>query len=139
MEKDRKDGNKNTGRAKRVKAKKMVLLAGCAVLAAALTSGCGSKKEMEEVHIGYFNNVTHAQALYMKAEGMLDEVFGEGVEVKWTAFNAGPSRSRGSVCGRHRYRVYRSCPGNHGECKVRWRCADTFRCDDGRSRACHFA
>lgn len=99
MEKDRKDGNKNTGRAKRVKAKKMVLLAGCAVLAAALTSGCGSKKEMEEVHIGYFNNVTHAQALYMKAEGMLDEVFGEGVEVKWTAFNAGPSEVEALFAG----------------------------------------
>lgn len=61
------------------------------MLAAAGLTGCGGQKKTEEVHIGYFNNVTHAQALYMKAEGMLDGAFGEDIQVTWTAFNAGPS------------------------------------------------
>ena len=43
------------------------------------------------MHIGYFNNITHAQALMMKAEGTLDKSLGDDVNVKWTAFNAGPA------------------------------------------------
>ena len=44
-----------------------------------------------EVNIGYFNNVTHAQALYMKATGSLEEAFPDDVKINWTAFNAGPA------------------------------------------------
>lgn len=44
-----------------------------------------------EVNIGYFNNVTHAQALYMKATGSLKEAFPDDVKINWTAFNAGPA------------------------------------------------
>lgn len=64
-----------------------------AMTALALTglSGCGKKEEAKEVNVGYFNNVTHAQALYMKAEGTLDEALGDDVAVTWTAFNAGPA------------------------------------------------
>ncbi len=63
-----------------------------AVAALGLTA-CGAKEEEKatEVHIGYFNNVTHAQALLMKAEGSLESSYGEGLTVKWTAFNAGPA------------------------------------------------
>lgn len=35
-------------------------------------TGCGTKKsagKTTEINVGYFNNVTHAQALYMKAQG----------------------------------------------------------------------
>lgn len=55
--------------------------------------GCGGKDKAEsaQVNIGYFNNVTHAQALYMKAEGALENALGEEKEVTWTAFNAGPA------------------------------------------------
>jgi len=63
----------------------MVMAAGTLVL-----SGCGNKND-NEVNIGYFNNVTHAQALYMKATGALEESFGEDITVNWTAFNAGPA------------------------------------------------
>ncbi len=53
---------------------------------------CSSgRSDNTTVNIGYFNNVTHAQALYMKAEGKLDEALGDGVDIKWTSFNAGPS------------------------------------------------
>lgn len=44
-----------------------------------------------EINVGYFNNVTHAQALYMKAQGTLDKAFDGKAKVKWTSFNAGPS------------------------------------------------
>lgn len=36
----------------------------------------GTKKDADkttEINVGYFNNVTHAQALYMKAQGTLDK------------------------------------------------------------------
>ncbi len=62
-----------------------------AALALTGLSGCGKKEEAKEVNIGYFNNVTHAQALYMKAEGTLAEALGDDVSVTWTAFNAGPA------------------------------------------------
>ncbi len=61
------------------------------VLALTGLSGCGKKEEAKEVKVGYFNNVTHAQALYMKAEGTLDKAFGNDVSITWTAFNAGPA------------------------------------------------
>lgn len=80
--------------------KKSFLLAGV-LLAAAGLAGCGGsgKEQSKEVHVGYFNNVTHAQALYMKAEGTLEEAFGEDTAVTWTAFNAGPSEVEALFAG----------------------------------------
>lgn len=57
-------------------------------------TGCGTKKsagKTTEINVGYFNNVTHAQALYMKAQGTIDKAFDGKAAVKWTSFNAGPS------------------------------------------------
>ena len=54
-------------------------------------AGCGSKGEDGEVSIGYFNNVTHPQALYMKSQKTLEENLGTDKNVSWTAFNAGPA------------------------------------------------
>lgn len=55
-------------------------------------AGCGSSPDQApEVHIGYFNNITHPQALLMKAEGSLEECYGDSATVTWTAFNAGPA------------------------------------------------
>lgn len=73
---------------------KIIAAAGILALTAGL-AGCGaggsSSDGTTEVNVGYFNNVTHAQALYMKANGTLEESLGDDVSVKWTAFNAGPS------------------------------------------------
>ena len=55
------------------------------------SAGCGSKGEDQEVSVGYFNNVTHPQALYMKSQKTLEESLGTEKKVKWTAFNAGPA------------------------------------------------
>lgn len=55
-------------------------------------AGCGkSEEKATTVNMGYFNNITHAQALLMKAEGKLESSFGDGITVKWNAFNAGPA------------------------------------------------
>lgn len=60
-----------------------------AILLIVLVS-CKPEKR-NEVHIGYFNNVTHAQALLMKAKGSLEKELGEDINVEWIAFNAGPA------------------------------------------------
>lgn len=71
---------------------KKLLIAGAFILAALGMTGCGSKQEKaNEVNIGYFNNITHAQALLMKSEKSLENRFGKDVSVKWNAFNAGPA------------------------------------------------
>lgn len=56
-----------------------------------LLTGCSADTVKDTVKIGYFNNITHPQALYMKSQGMLEEALGEDTDVSWTAFNAGPA------------------------------------------------
>ncbi|HVY70072.1 MAG TPA: ABC transporter substrate-binding protein [Verrucomicrobiae bacterium] len=46
-------------------------------------------QEATTLRLGYFPNVTHAQALHARATGELDRSL--GVPIKWTAFNAGPT------------------------------------------------
>ncbi len=77
-----------------------VLAISVSVLLPGVLTACGSSgDETEEVHIGYFNNVTHAQALVMKAEGTLEEAYGDDVTVEWTAFNAGPAEQEALFSG----------------------------------------
>lgn len=68
----------------------IMLLAGCA---GGLSghSGERTKQEKTEIHIGYFPNITHAQALVMKAKGLLEAELGEEYEITWVSFSAGPS------------------------------------------------
>jgi len=44
---------------------------------------------IKEVRIGHFPNLTHAQAVYARANGQFEKA--AGVPIKWFAFNAGPS------------------------------------------------
>ena len=79
---------------KRWNLKKIFVIAGVAAIVAGLAGCGGTKKDADkttEINVGYFNNVTHAQALYMKAQGTLDKAFDGKAKVKWTSFNAGPS------------------------------------------------
>ena len=72
----------------------ILLMSSLLITAVTGLTGCGGSGKADkgtEVHIGYFNNITHAQALLMKAEGTLEQSFGDEVNVKWTAFNAGPA------------------------------------------------
>ncbi len=43
----------------------------------------------KELRLGYFPNITHAQALYARATGEFEQKV--GVPIRWTAFNAGPT------------------------------------------------
>lgn len=80
---------------------KRLLLTGILILTAVGIYGCGNdKKEAKtEINIGYFNNVTHAQALFMKSEKTLENSLGEDVQVNWTAFNAGPAETEALFAG----------------------------------------
>lgn len=44
-----------------------------------------------KVRIGYFPNLTHAQALLGQATGRFSEAMGPGASPEWVRFNAGPS------------------------------------------------
>lgn len=68
----------------------------------ALTGCSGANRDSggkTEVNIGYFPNVTHAQALVMKNERTLEQAFGEETDVNWTSFNAGPSEVEAIFAG----------------------------------------
>lgn len=69
------------------------------LMVSAVLSGCGKSSGSDELTIGYFNNVTHAQALYMKATGSMEEALPEGMKLNWTAFNAGPAEVEALFAG----------------------------------------
>lgn len=48
--------------------------------------GAGSPQELR---LGFFPNITHAQALYARATGLFEQAM--GAPVRWTAFNSGPT------------------------------------------------
>jgi NitT/TauT family transport system substrate-binding protein len=48
-----------------------------------------AQHEARELRLGYFANLTHAQALYARATGEFEREI--GVRIRWTAFNAGPA------------------------------------------------
>src|SRR5258706_16313601 len=49
----------------------------------------GNERDAGELRLGYFPNITHAQALYARATGAFET--NTRVRIKWTAFNAGPT------------------------------------------------
>ena len=60
------------------------------LLSATLTARClSSEGGAKELRLGYFPNITHAQALYGRATGKFATKV--GVPIKWIAFNAGPT------------------------------------------------
>src|ERR1039458_10255879 len=60
------------------------------VLFAVLLACCagGAEEQGKLIRLGYFPNLTHAQALYARATGAFDKV---GARIQWAAFNAGPT------------------------------------------------
>jgi NitT/TauT family transport system substrate-binding protein len=64
-----------------------VLLA-CAASAAQTVCARGADSATE-LRLGFFPNITHAQALYARASGVFEKAI--GAHIRWTAFNAGPS------------------------------------------------
>ncbi|MDR1664941.1 MAG: ABC transporter substrate-binding protein [Clostridiales bacterium] len=74
---------------------------GVTLLLALLFSGCNrsGNEVLTEISVAYFPNITHAQALVMKGEGLLEEKLGGEITVKWIAFNAGPSEIEALFAG----------------------------------------
>jgi NitT/TauT family transport system substrate-binding protein len=75
-------------------------------LAAACLAGAAVSTGAEPVvvRVGYFPNVTHAQAVIgshgtREGRGWFEERLGPGVQVRWFAFNAGPSAMEAMFAG----------------------------------------
>jgi len=58
-------------------------------LAALLSHAFAAERTPSTLRLGYFPNLTHAQALYARATGEFEKA--TGVRIVWTAFNAGPT------------------------------------------------
>ena len=54
-------------------------------------TAAGFTQEQDTVRIGYFPNLTHAQALVARENGFFDSRMEPSVKVEWQVFNAGPS------------------------------------------------
>jgi sulfonate transport system substrate-binding protein len=65
----------------------------CALLALLFFVSCTASAQQKPaiVRVGYFANITHAQALVGRAGGQFEKALGPGVQIEWKAFNAGPS------------------------------------------------
>ncbi|MCI8307346.1 MAG: aliphatic sulfonate ABC transporter substrate-binding protein [Lachnospiraceae bacterium] len=70
--------------------KKAPIAAALACMAVMFTAGCGGNDD-NTVNIGFFPNITHAQALLAMDSGRLEEELGDSYKVEWTSFNAGPA------------------------------------------------
>jgi NitT/TauT family transport system substrate-binding protein len=64
-----------------------------AMTAVLLIAGCAlhAQQKPTVLRVGYFPNITHAQALVGRANGQFEKALGAGVQIEWKAFNAGPS------------------------------------------------
>jgi NitT/TauT family transport system substrate-binding protein len=62
------------------------MLATCLLLACAVDP---AGAEAQRLRLGFFPNLTHAQALYARAGGQFEKKI--GVPIVWSAFNAGPT------------------------------------------------
>ena len=58
---------------------------------AGAASGAHAQAKPSVIRIGYFVNLTHAQALAGRANGAFEKAMGPGVTIEWRAFTAGPS------------------------------------------------
>ncbi|GFZ33493.1 sulfate ABC transporter substrate-binding protein [Clostridium zeae] len=77
------------------------------ILASVMTSvmvlglfGCSSKSEdTSKVRIGFFSNITHAQALVGMNNGEFQKAIGDKYSISWKLFNAGPDELQSLLAG----------------------------------------
>jgi NitT/TauT family transport system substrate-binding protein len=55
------------------------------------TAALPSLTAQQTIRVGFFPNITHAQALVGQAQGTFEKALGPSVHIEWKAFNAGPS------------------------------------------------
>lgn len=66
-------------------------LAALAIISLFVASALCAQPEPTVIRVGYFANLTHAQALLGRANGQFAKDLGPGVQIEWKMFNAGPS------------------------------------------------
>lgn len=70
------------------------------VVALALVAGCGQRKTQDVVmRVGYFPNLTHAQAVIGAADGTFGKAVPAEVKLEFKVFNAGPSAIEAMFAG----------------------------------------
>lgn len=74
-------------------------LASAALLLLASCGSFGANDGKTAVRIAYFPNITHSQALVMKAECTLEKAWTDNCVVSWTPFNAGPAETEAIFAG----------------------------------------
>src|SRR5271170_25359 len=62
-----------------------------AVIVLIAASSISAQQKPTVIRVGYFPNMTHAQALVGRANGEFEKALGAGVQIEWKAFNAGPA------------------------------------------------
>src|ERR1700733_5963729 len=69
------------------------LAVSCVLSTVLLFAACATAAQQKPVvlRVGYFPNITHAQALVGHVGGQFEKALGPGVQIEWKAFNAGPS------------------------------------------------
>lgn len=73
-----------------IKKKRLRLILGAAMLFIALDPSA-LRAEETKIRVGYFPNITHAQAVIGMSNGVFQKELGEGVKIETKVFNAGPS------------------------------------------------
>jgi len=76
----------------------------CTVVLLGAFSGCQNRNSGQNdsnitVHIGYFPNITHSQALVAKQNKSFEKAFGSTAKVQWKQFNAGSSEIESFLAG----------------------------------------
>jgi len=78
--------------------KKISLICIAVLLLSFVLVGC-KPSTPDTIRIGFFPNLTHAQALYGYANGDFQKAFGNQYQVKWESFNAGPDELQAIFAG----------------------------------------
>src|SRR5688572_16559408 len=80
--------------------RRAILVAVVLLLAVGL-SGCSAEAKEGHLRLGYFPNMTHAQALYGIETGLYEEMLAEdGITLTAIDFNAGPIAMEALLTGR---------------------------------------
>jgi NitT/TauT family transport system substrate-binding protein len=69
----------------------VAILKRCRFVIALLLASAGVARGQLPVRVGYFPNISHAQALVGRSQGAFERSLGPGFRVEWRQFNAGPS------------------------------------------------
>ena len=84
------------------KSKRRIAMCAAACLLLTLLASCGragDEGELTRINLACFPNITHAQALLLKGQGTVEDMFGDEIQVNWITFNAGPSEIEAMFAG----------------------------------------